>query len=115
MQVTSVVDMKRIAAKEMPTRHRRILFCLTSDEVNLQPGIPPGLSFPGTLDDRIAMLLYPGSIGMRRPGETLRHRREYAGLHDVSAEYTADGTPPEEYFKTRRNRSLFSLPVMDVY
>jgi hypothetical protein len=49
--------MKRLATAELESRHRRIVFCLTRDESTLPTGINRKY-FPGTIDDRISMLLY---------------------------------------------------------
>jgi hypothetical protein len=48
---------KRLARTELKTNNRRVVFCITRDEGYLPTGMRIE-SFPGTEDDRIAMLLY---------------------------------------------------------
>jgi hypothetical protein len=48
---------KRLAGTEMKTNHRRIVFCLTSDESTIPTGTRRDY-FPGTMDDKISLLLY---------------------------------------------------------
>ena len=70
---------KRIASREIPC-HRRIIFCLACDDAALytiHPGIDR-ISFPGTVEDKIAMLLYlvppefADPVGLRVVAEKLR-------------------------------------------
>lgn len=58
LRMTKVL--KRIAAKEISSHSRLFVFCMTRDESNLHAVHPtlPRIHFPGTVDDRIAMLLY---------------------------------------------------------
>jgi hypothetical protein len=106
--------MKRIAAKETSTRHRRIVFCMASDEANLYTVYPSmrRLHFPGTVDDRIAMLLYRVPSTFADP-ERLRvvaeKLRDYAVFEPkIKRLLNTEGTPDEyvsslHYQVVRRN------------
>ena len=49
--------MKRLAMQELKSTHRRVVFCLTRDDTTLPTGTRREY-FPGTVEDRISMLLY---------------------------------------------------------
>jgi hypothetical protein len=121
--------LKRIAAKELHY-DRRIVFCMTSDEASLDtvcPGIPR-LHFPGTIDDKIAMLLYRVPSKFADPGRlrvVAEKLRDYAVFEPkIQRLLNTEGTPDEyssslHYQVVRRNgvvsdKTLDDFPSFEV-